>query len=123
MKFNINENVKVKLSEAAIKILYDQHQKLWVRTKGLIGPFVEPKKDAEGYSTFQFWVLMQTFGPHIEMTKPSPFLFNTLVIENKAVREAYGLLEALTATAHRHNFSEDQINLLNEVTQNLKAEL
>lgn len=39
------------------------------------------KEDAHGWSTWQLWVLMQTFGPHIYMSATPCFLGDIEVVE------------------------------------------
>lgn len=60
MKFNINDNVKVRLNSAG----FDIHRKYWAFYTGLSN-YTPPKIDDQGYSTFQLWDLMVVFGPHV----------------------------------------------------------
>lgn len=63
MKFNINNYVRVKLTEAGINHLKDTHQRYWKET-GKIFKF-EPKIDENGYTEFQLWDLISVFGTKI----------------------------------------------------------
>ncbi len=54
MKFNINNSVRVKLTEKGLKALRESHS-----------PHSPPEEDADGWSTWQLWVLMEEIGPHI----------------------------------------------------------
>lgn len=70
MKFNINDNVKVRLTEQGFIV----HKKYY--TQYLVGSsftYSPPKVDEEGFSTFQMWELMQIFGPYIYMGDKLPF--------------------------------------------------
>jgi hypothetical protein len=58
--FNINYNVHVRLTEEGRNILHSQ--KVTV-----------PPEDQNGYSRWQLWVLMNTFGPHLWNGAPVPF--------------------------------------------------
>jgi len=49
---NVNSTVRVKLTDHG-RAVYQKH---WGEP---------PKEDADGWSTWQLWVLMQAFGPHI----------------------------------------------------------
>lgn len=77
IKFNMNDNVKVKLTPKGFKILRDEYN----RTKALVEsnggeykyPYAPPKVDADGYSEFQLWVLMTTFGNHLSSGFDLPF--------------------------------------------------
>lgn len=75
-KMNINEHVKVKLTEYGIKILKARHDELnkriWERGGRGLGEFTI-KKDEEGYTTFQLWSLMNTFGDVLTMGFEIPF--------------------------------------------------
>lgn len=59
--FNINENVKVKLTEKGLDILRANHDDLRTHVPSL-REFTPPTIDSEGYSIFQMWNLMETFG-------------------------------------------------------------
>lgn len=59
MKFNINDNVKVKLTPLG----WELHRKYW--TPFCTDGYIPPTADANGYVTFQLWDLMAQYGPHI----------------------------------------------------------
>lgn len=61
VKFNVNHEVRVKLTEHGLKILKQQHDELFMRA--MRAPIWQPPAvDAEGYSKFQLHDLMYTFG-------------------------------------------------------------
>lgn len=64
--FNINESVKIKLMQKGLDILRANHDELRTHVPSL-GEFTPPSVDSEGYSTFQMWDLMNTFGSHMYM--------------------------------------------------------
>lgn len=69
-KINLNENVKVKLTDFGIslyKLRYDN----------------DPKKDEQGYTSFQLWTLMNIYGLYIGMAKDAPFDLDILLKDNK----------------------------------------
>lgn len=72
MKFNVNDSVKVKLTEAGLEELRRQHDELYKRVP-LVGQYRAPKVDAEGYSEFQLWYLMQHFGHLFHLGAYLPF--------------------------------------------------
>lgn len=87
---NINDNVKVKLNELGINILKEQRDELNKAltkngAKGL-GDY-EPKVDEEGYTTFQLWSLMQTFGEHLSLGFKIPFEPEIIVTKGKPIKE------------------------------------
>lgn len=60
VKINLNDKVRVKLTDHGRAVC----QKHWGEP---------PKEDADGWSTWQLWVLMQEFGQHMYLGCPSPF--------------------------------------------------
>lgn len=72
MQININDYVKVKLTDRGREILKTQHEDLRKQC-----PFLseEPsyKTDEDGWSQFQMWDLMVKFGPYIFMGCDLPF--------------------------------------------------
>jgi len=77
MKFDVNEKVKVKLTDAGKNELRRQHEELRSRVQSIL-PYTNPIEDEKGYSTWQLWVLMSTFG-HI-MVNGGDVPFNTEII-------------------------------------------
>jgi hypothetical protein len=92
-KFNINHNVKVKLTNVGRKIHRDQHDELYGRLRRTPGamPFeyTSPREDADGWSTWQLWVLMETFGNHMGMGAEVPFETEILVEMEDDLREHF----------------------------------
>jgi hypothetical protein len=76
-KFNINHNVKVKLTEAAVEHLRKRHNETYSRIEFKITrdipTFKRPVVDDDGYCTFQLWVLMSIFGDIIQWGNDLPF--------------------------------------------------
>ena len=75
-KFNINDTVKVKLTEHGKQI----HQQQWDRylRRGQI-EYTPPREDENGYSRWQMWNLMETFGPHMSLGVDCPFETDILI--------------------------------------------
>lgn len=61
MKFNINDKVKVRLTDKGRDELRAQHEDLQLFCTSL-RPYEAPKEDDLGYSTWKFWTLLQMFG-------------------------------------------------------------
>jgi len=59
---NINDTVKVKLNDYGREYLRKQHEELFELCLGRV-PYNPRKEDEEGYSSWQLWDLMNTFGP------------------------------------------------------------
>lgn len=77
-KFNINDKVKVKLTDYGIAELKGQHDELQLLASS-IGDFEEPHKDAEGYSTYQAWILFSNLGHLMDWGGEMPFETDILV--------------------------------------------
>lgn len=59
--FNINEHVLVQLTDAGRKEHKRQHEELKEQVP-LLGEYTPPKEDEGGWSKWQCWSLMNTFG-------------------------------------------------------------
>lgn len=73
--FNINENVRVRLNERGRAILRRRHEELAEylgKPVGWNGNGVPPE-DADGWSTWQLWSLMEAFGQHMYLGCEAPF--------------------------------------------------
>jgi hypothetical protein len=88
LKVNINDAVKVKLTDFGVSILKEKREKLNKAIKGRggkgFGEF-ELKKDADGYTTFQHWELMNTFGDVMTMGFNAPFETDIIVTKGKPI--------------------------------------
>jgi len=73
MKYNINQYVKVKLTDYGMDILKKDHDELqmWM-PEDARRPFEEPKLKDGWYKT-QLWILMNSFGSHLSMGGKLPF--------------------------------------------------
>lgn len=71
MRLNLNDNIKVKLTEHGKDIYYHQYD----RTNAIFGRELckpsYPKVDEDGYTTFQLWCFMELYGVHMGMTLPN----------------------------------------------------
>ncbi len=85
MKININDEVKVKLTEEGKEIYFhkdDEYRKQMVAEKGHYPLYFQPqypKVDDEGYTKFQLWELMQIYGKHIDVVS-LPFRNTDIVV-------------------------------------------
>lgn len=71
--FNINHNIKVKLTDLGRKILEEHHTALYAAVKfDPIPPYVPVKEDEDGWSEWQLWVLMEQLGPHCHIGCDEP---------------------------------------------------
>jgi hypothetical protein len=84
MKFNVNESVRVKLTDEGRAILRRNHDELYAMLPSHVRqeyPYTPPKENMWGYVEFQMWQLMKEFGPHISMGSLVPFETEIEIIE------------------------------------------
>tara|TARA_Y100000310_G_scaffold22673_1_gene21685 strand:+ start:550 stop:837 length:288 start_codon:yes stop_codon:yes gene_type:complete len=82
MNFNINNWVKVKLNDKGYQILVDKEKELEALVPSWKAESVEhfkAKADKDGYSKYQMWDFMRTFGDKIPMGCPLPFDVNIII--------------------------------------------
>ena len=76
MQFNINNYVRVRLTDHGREIHQRNHFSLLGAMPSDVRaefPYVSPKEDQDGWSEWQLWHLMREFGPWIRMTGEPPF--------------------------------------------------
>jgi len=73
IEFNINEYVLVKLTKAGIDELERQHEELRLRLPKLSSKLPNRKEDEEGFTRWQLWSLMNTFGHMVGLGMEPPF--------------------------------------------------
>jgi len=79
VKFNINDSVKVKLTDLGKEIYYHQHNEInEYYGKEMIKPKM-PEVDEDGYTSFQMWCLMGIYGKHISIGFNQPFETNIIL--------------------------------------------
>ncbi len=84
MEFNINHHVKVKLTDAGIRILKEQHDQMdrEIQERGGKGLGIfTVTKDEQGYTRFQLWKLMNIFGESLTMGNNDVPFDTTIVID------------------------------------------
>jgi len=64
--FNLNQKVRVKLTERGRDILKSDHEAFWADVGRNI-PYRPPKEDADGWSEWQLWTLMAALGQHLSI--------------------------------------------------------
>ncbi len=81
MKFNINHEVKVRLTNVGRNVLKKQDEDM--KKKYDFKKFHSmPQEDEEGWSTWQLWNLMQTFGSELYNGCQVPFETTIEISEN-----------------------------------------
>lgn len=70
MKINLNDIVKVKLTEHGKNIYYHRYDSISnPKVYGILHKY--PKVDEEGYTRMQLWDFMQAYGPYIGLAMPN----------------------------------------------------
>ena len=69
VRINLNETVKVKLTDLGKEIYYHQFDELNLRCGRVVCKPSFPKEDAEGYAKFQLWHFMELYGEYMGMAK------------------------------------------------------
>ncbi len=72
MRFNVNGCVRVRLTDHGREVLRRDHEAFW-REHGVVRPYSPPAEDAEGYSRWQLWVLMEKLGQYQGVAMPLVF--------------------------------------------------
>ena len=82
--FNINDSVKIKLTDYGRKVLkkdwddfWDDIKKQHPKTKKF--KYSHPKEDEDGWSTWQMWLLMEQLGKYVGMGLKDVFETNIKV--------------------------------------------
>lgn len=73
VQININDIVRVKLTDLGRCIHAMEHDLFWAKTGREPPAYVPPKEDAEGWSEWQLWRVMELFGPHLGFGSKTPF--------------------------------------------------
>ena len=85
--FNINNTVKVKLTEHGKQMLERDHIEFW-GGRGMLDkfPYQPPKEDEDGYVKFQLWSLMYQLGKYCGLGREMPF-DTVILIDEKDLRD------------------------------------
>ena len=80
--FNINDQVKVRVTAVGHRALKSDHFELF-RERGhtrAMELYTSPREDTDGWSTWTMWDLMRSLGPHMRMGDPSPIETTILLL-------------------------------------------
>lgn len=71
IRINLNENVKVHLTDLGKEIYYHRFDELNQKCGRIVCKPSFPKEDADGLTQFQLWVFIELYGNYMGMTKPN----------------------------------------------------
>ena len=98
-KINLNDSVKVKLTDLGKDIYYHRYDELNRRCGRIINQPMFPEEDAEGYAEFQLWDFIQLYGGYIGMARPNVIEPLNIVFEIDDAAEALQLVPAANVVA------------------------
>lgn len=67
MELNINETVRVKLTDRGRAVHRKNYVDFWSQFPVPMHEYHPPAEDAEGWSRWQLWCLMKEFGQHTDL--------------------------------------------------------
>ena len=70
MRININESIKVKLTDWGKEIFYHRYDEINEFWHKIVCKPSFPKEDADGYTEFILWDFMHLYGNYMVMGKP-----------------------------------------------------
>lgn len=71
IRINLNESIKVKLTDLGKEIYYHQYDRVnQIAGREICKPKF-PKEDENGYTEFQLWCFIELYGEHVGMTLPN----------------------------------------------------
>lgn len=73
MEFNINDIVKVKLTDVGLRIHKERWKVLNKRNPSVFHSYSPPVVDENGYTRYQMWELMERYGSAVGLAKHLPF--------------------------------------------------
>ena len=74
MKFNLNDRIRVQLTDTGRAIHRAEHVKAFTGYDAKLYPYTPPEEDEAGWSRWQMWEFMARFGPHMDWGRPLPVL-------------------------------------------------
>ena len=87
-RINLNERIKVRLTDLGKDIYYHQFDDLNERAGRCVCKPEYPKTDEDGYTEFQLWVFIELYGKHIGMAKPNVIYPNEIVCVEEPTTDA-----------------------------------
>lgn len=71
IRINLNESIKVKLTDWGKEIYYHQYDRINARFGKEIHKPEFPKEDENGYTKFQLWCFMELYGRYMGIISPN----------------------------------------------------
>jgi hypothetical protein len=90
VSFNLNNWIKVKIYDEGYQLLADEHNKYCGKIPNWdthTADYYKRMSDENGYSKFQAWDFIQTFGPYTRLGSMPPYC-NQILIDTKDLEDA-----------------------------------
>lgn len=129
-RMNFNNSVKVKLTGFGTDVLRQRHAEFdrYLREeKGLqgLGPFTVSVDD-EGYTEYQIWDLMQTFGIYMAPAAPEPFESEMIFLKGEPIKKdssAGNLTVNVNMVSNIKDFSKEFTREFEKVIEQIESKL
>ena len=80
IEYNLNQMVRIRLTDFGRECMRRNHDRLYANHKNPPDP-LPVKEDADGWSEWQLWCVMEEFGPYIHNGMNNPFETTIRLIE------------------------------------------
>jgi hypothetical protein len=84
MDFSINNYVRIKLTDHGRAVHAADHV-LWCARHNCKLTYQQPEEDADGWSRWQMWALMEAFGHHVGNGFTIPFETTIQIVTEKSI--------------------------------------
>lgn len=83
MIFNINEYIKVRLTDYGRKMHRKNYDEFWGKIAvPRIIDYIPPIEDEDGWSTWQMWTFMEQFGRYMRLGEKNVIETNIIIVED-----------------------------------------
>lgn len=85
MIFNINEYIKVQLTDYGREMHRKNHDEFWSKIPHpvLLGDYTPPKEDEDGWSTWQMWTFMEQFGRYMRLGMENVIKTDIIIVKDE----------------------------------------
>ena len=87
MRINLNEPVKVKLTDYGISIYYHRFDAINYKAGRTVCEPSCPKVDKDGYTEFQLWDFMNIYVSYMEMGEPNVIYPLDIIFQEKDINQ------------------------------------
>lgn len=99
-RINLNERIKVRLTDLGKDIYYHQFDDLNEMAGRCVLKPEYPKTDEDGYTEFQLWAFIELYGEHIGIAKPNVIYPNEIVYAGEPNTDAAPVVRCKDCKRH-----------------------